>query len=68
MEELEGLLENNIQSFLSCYDANSEEEEIISKFDNEDIKNIAFNVIDNEEIFDLIVNEILDYINFKKQN
>ena len=66
-EEIQGILENNIQSFLEYYDTDSEKEkEIISKFDNEDIRNIACNIISNEDIFDLIGIEILDYINEKK--
>lgn len=57
--------EDYIYNIISEYDEDYQKEIGMNKLDDEDIRNIIFNILDNKEINRIIHEEIEEYCNFK---
>lgn len=57
--------EDYIYNIISEYDEDYQKEIGMNKLDDEDIRNIIFNILDNKEVNRIIHEEIEEYCNFK---
>lgn len=57
--------EDYIYNIISYYDEDYAKKIGLDKLDDEDIRNIIFNILDNKEIDRIIHEEIEEYANFK---
>lgn len=57
--------EDYIYNIISEYDEDYQKEIGMNKLDDEDIRNIIFNILDNKEVNRIIHEEIEEYCNIK---